>query len=327
MSLEVTGLQRQKLVDYSERFVSSRLYVTLFAACGDEEADLRLQQRIRSLHFVTTSMLDARMDLQNLDVRAELDRAITGTPYTTFRRAVSLVYLTEFWLHLVRFVALIELDSRRPPTDKLAALLDCCTFVQRAVRATKRAAPSADDFLPALIYAILKANPPLLRSNIRYIDRVTMPERLSSGASAYYYTNLTAAVAFLETLEARALGLSERQLEDYISRALPASDTLWLHGCAGQIAAERYATQLADIHRRFDRLLESRLRLAADLNAFRQQTLSAVEECLRTTPIDLLADSKPSDANQTSDIAASEVPTDPATLATQPCANEGDPPN
>ena len=105
---------------------------------------------------------------------------------------------------------MIEMDSRRPPPDKLACLLDACKHTLEALKLSKRssaaaaaaaaaaeAPPSptrvtinADDFLPAFIYVLLKANPPLLHSNLLFIQNFAAPERLAIGECAYYFTNL-----------------------------------------------------------------------------------------------------------------------------------------
>lgn len=67
---------------------------------------------------------------------------------------------------------------------------------------------SADVLLPLLIFSVVKCNPPMLISNLRYIQRFKVQDHLS-GELAYCLTNMMAVVSFLETLDPKALGLSD----------------------------------------------------------------------------------------------------------------------
>ncbi|KAF9347686.1 hypothetical protein BGX26_000848 [Mortierella sp. AD094] len=80
-----------------------------------------------------------------------------------------------------------------------------------ATAASSSASPrkqySADVLLPLLIFSVVKCNPPMLISNLSYIQRFKVQDHLT-GELAYCLTNMMAVVSFLETLDPQALGLS-----------------------------------------------------------------------------------------------------------------------
>jgi len=67
-------------MDYVEKYLMVRLYLSLFCSylTDDEERDLAIQTRIRSLHWITSHLLDTALDESSDDVRDLLDNAITG---------------------------------------------------------------------------------------------------------------------------------------------------------------------------------------------------------------------------------------------------------
>jgi hypothetical protein len=69
---------------------------------------------------------------------------------------------------LVGNIELLKINSYKVPRDKLVCILNCCKILYNSLQ--NGASPAgADDFLPLLIYAVIKAAPPRLHSNIQYV--------------------------------------------------------------------------------------------------------------------------------------------------------------
>ncbi|CAH8853577.1 unnamed protein product [Trichobilharzia szidati] len=237
---------RDSILNSVERFVTTWIYFWAFASptTDDENVDLKLQEKIRSLHWVTPYLLDSPINPNSPEELTHLDLA-------TF--------------------ALIKVNTLLASEDKLDQIVECCRSVFDALKVHYRnysvktqeymynnatndvntatnsnsnsntplgsvfkpgmnnstlpktstnpmhnniveednTTANADDFLPTLIWVVLNSNPPLIYSNLQFIMRFANQNRLNSGEAGYFFTNLSCAVHFLRNLTHESLSLSE----------------------------------------------------------------------------------------------------------------------
>ncbi|XP_044077625.1 rab5 GDP/GTP exchange factor isoform X2 [Siniperca chuatsi] len=254
--------------------LADRLMSHFKETTDDEKKDLATQKRIRALHWVTIQMLCVSMDEEIPEVAENVVKAITDV---------------------------IEMDSKRVPRDKLGCITRCSKQIFSAIRITKNEPASADDFLPALIYIVLKANPPRLQSNIQYITRFCNPSRLMTGEDGYYFTNLCCAAAFIEKLDAQSLNLSPEEFERYMSgQASPrfnSSEGDWpdTGSALGMTAANPVLAQLnynlellSGLSSRQETLMEAAQSLQADLLSWPEGVQREVHDILEKYPLEIL---------------------------------------
>ncbi|KAI9032291.1 hypothetical protein DFJ74DRAFT_653952 [Hyaloraphidium curvatum] len=93
----------------------------------------------------------------------------------------------------------------------------------RTSRAVAESLPLGGDVvLPALIWVILRVNPPHLPSNLAMLQRFRYAGFLT-GEEGFAFTNLSAAITFLETADLTLFGVAPQLAERYPPRADPAA--------------------------------------------------------------------------------------------------------
>ncbi|XP_056322534.1 rab5 GDP/GTP exchange factor isoform X4 [Danio aesculapii] len=259
-----------RVMDQVEKYIMTRLYKSVFCpeTSDDEKKDLATQHRIRALHWVTIQMLCVPVEEEIPEVSDSVVKAITD---------------------------IIEMDSKRVPRDKLACITSCSKHIFNAIRVTKNEPASADDFLPTLIYIVLKANPPRLQSNIQYITRFCNPSRLMTGEDGYYFTNLCCAVAFIEKLDAQSLNLSPEDFERYMSgQASPRrqDDPAGWPQSGSRVnpvltQIQHNLSVLSSLEKRQQQVIEGAQSLEAELNEWQESVAREVQEILERYPLDI----------------------------------------
>ncbi|THD20741.1 hypothetical protein D915_008515 [Fasciola hepatica] len=294
-----TGLSppvTESLLNSIERFVTSWTYFWAFASpiTDDESVDLKLQEKIRSLHWITPGLLDSPINPRSSTEMAPLEAAALEPLVPD---AIPLPFCGQFLNRLAfgPFSALIKMNSLYASEDKLAQIVQCCLNVfdslkihfQNAQQKAEQSAPAegscisdgkgdettlvtganADDFLPTLIWVVLTANPPLLHSNLQFIMRFANQKRLNSGQAGYFFTNLSCAVHFLTNLTHQSLNMTEQEFYRCMRTGLPVARPQECV-CEGERLMIDNEIQLLDLEDRTAELISGLDKIDQDLNEF-----------------------------------------------------------
>lgn len=105
-----------------------------------------------------------------------------------------------------------KINNYKSPRDKMVCVLNCCKVLFGILKHSKAAHGGADDFVPLLIYTLLKSNVKNLVSNVNYIERFRYPPFLQ-GEGAYYLSTLQGAINFILDMDKDSLSITETDQE------------------------------------------------------------------------------------------------------------------
>ncbi|XP_076233874.1 rabaptin-5-associated exchange factor for Rab5 isoform X3 [Calliopsis andreniformis] len=259
---ELTPEIKEKLLDYVERYTMTLLYRILFCPpfTNDEEKDLAIQKRIRQLNWVSGKNLECRIHETSSEVRELVYNSITD---------------------------LLNMDSAKAPQEKLSCVIYCCRNIFLMLQQSVGGPASADEFLPALIFIVLKANPARLKSNINFITRFCNARRLMTGEGGYYFTNLCCAVSFIENLTAESLNMDEKEFNAYMSGERVPANT-WesaLMICESLHLMCEDITLLDEMKANTVQIQNEALALKEEMIHFQEEIESEVNAVLERTPL------------------------------------------
>lgn len=197
-----------------EKYLMTKLYFRTFASVPEEvEHDQRVYEKMHLLQqFIRPEHLDIRSEFQN----------------------------ETSWLLAQKDIK--NINTYKNPRDKIQCILSCSTVILNVSMAADENPPGADEFLPVLIYVIIKANPPQLYSNIKFIQRYRHQSRLVSEAS-YFFTNLVSAESFIDDLDASKLSMDPNEFQRKMMLAKESFDAMTSLPRALQILPEPVHTQ------------------------------------------------------------------------------------
>ncbi|XP_059449879.1 vacuolar protein sorting-associated protein 9A-like isoform X2 [Corylus avellana] len=177
-----------------EKYVMTKLFSRTFASVPeDSKIDREISEKI--------GLLQTFLKPEHLDIPAVL------------RNEAS-------WLLAEK--ELQKINSFKAPREKLLCIMSCCRVINNlllnASMSENHVLAGLDDFLPVLIYVTIKANPPQLHSNLKFIQLYRRQAKLVSEA-AYYFTNLVSAKTFVVDLSAKSLSMDEMKFEESMQAA------------------------------------------------------------------------------------------------------------
>ncbi|XP_067646262.1 rab5 GDP/GTP exchange factor [Eurosta solidaginis] len=260
-----TDEDRESAIDFFEKVVMTQNHKFLFSPyfTFDEENDVKVQKRIRQLSWITAKHLVCSIDEVNAESRDLVYNAITE---------------------------LVGIDSYYSPQEKLECTVRCCRHIFELLKHSVGGPASADEFLPALIFVVLKANPVRLHSNVNFVTRFTNASRLLSGEGGYYFTNLCCAITFIENLNGESLGITEEEFNALMSGD-KAFSTPWesaLLACEGLHLISENMKRMEQLKKRNSSIATGIDNFRKDLEEFQREIADKVDRCIAKAPLTIL---------------------------------------
>ncbi|XP_042454892.1 vacuolar protein sorting-associated protein 9A-like [Zingiber officinale] len=120
-----------------------------------------------------------------------------------------------------------KINAFKAPRDKLHCIMNCCRIINNLLleisMTTNHKLAGADDFLPILIFTTIKANPPHLHSNLKFIQLFRKHSKLVSEVE-YYLTNLISAKTFIANINASSLSMDESEFNKNMQLVISANE-------------------------------------------------------------------------------------------------------
>ncbi|XP_055376919.1 rab5 GDP/GTP exchange factor [Condylostylus longicornis] len=263
--MNVSQTVKDECLDFFERVVMTKNHKNLFSPyfTNDEESDTKIQKRIRQLSWITAKHLACSIDEVNSECRDLVYNAITE---------------------------LVAMDSYYSPQEKLQCIIRCCRNVFALLKHSVGGPAGADEFVPALIFVILKANPVRLHSNINYISRFSITSRIMSGEGAYYFTNLCSATNFIEILNNKHLSLPADEFESLMSGERSIS-TPWesaLMACESLHLISENMKKMEALKKKNNSILDEIASLSISLKQFEEEITQKIDATISKAPLTIL---------------------------------------
>ncbi|KAL9648627.1 hypothetical protein ABK040_016259 [Willaertia magna] len=172
-----------------EKYITNKIYEKVFSPTIDDiEKDNEIASRL--------SLFKRVIEPENLDLSKKTIEDFS------FQRAVD---------------ELKKMNTYKTPRDKMICISNCCHIVMSIVKKHVNSNASADDFIPLLIFTVLKANPPHLHSNIKFIYEYRNPEFLN-GPTSYFLTSLESAMTFWIACDHQMLNMDEKKFKNLLNK-------------------------------------------------------------------------------------------------------------
>ncbi len=125
-----------------------------------------------------------------------------------------------------------KINVFKSPGEKVACIVKCVAIIFRSLSLARvkqgdndqhhtqqdNTPAGADDFLPLLIWVVLRCRIPHLYSNCDYIQSYLHPARLM-GKSGYCLINLRSAIEFVTYLDSSALNMESQLFDEQLQAA------------------------------------------------------------------------------------------------------------